>query len=293
MPLDGVRRREENLLPENRAYRYDFLFDNCSTRLLAALDSALVAAGRPRLTLRAPYAPQTFRALLQPYLGGAPLLDFGTDLGLGLPTDHLATAREATFLPIELMRQVGGATVGGRPLVARTDTLFEVPGYTVADEAFDWPFVLTFVLALTGLGATLWGSVKRRTANRRGRLGDAVLFAAAGGAGLILAFLWFGTEHTVTGPNLNLLWAWPTHVVAAWLLRRAARPRWLRLYLYAAALATGLTVLLWPWLPQTLPMPALPLALLLAVRAFTRARTAGNEDTGRRRAGGMGSTSRR
>ncbi|MCH8030957.1 MAG: DUF4105 domain-containing protein, partial [Bacteroidetes bacterium] len=36
---------ETNALPENRAYRYDFFFDNCSTRLLEILDSALVSSG--------------------------------------------------------------------------------------------------------------------------------------------------------------------------------------------------------------------------------------------------------
>jgi hypothetical protein len=93
-------------------------------------------------------------------------------------------------------------------------------------------------------------------------------------AGLIMAFLWLGTEHDVTGPNLNLLWAWPTHVVAAWGLRREALPGWLRGYLYAAAAVTGLTAVLWGWLPQALPTPALFLALLLATRALVRARHA-------------------
>jgi hypothetical protein len=276
LPPEAVRRLyamlEENALPENRAYRYDFFFDNCSTRLLVALDSALVASGRPALTLRAPYSPRSFRALLQPFLDGDPLLDLGTDLGLGLPTDRPATAREATFLPVELMRQVEGATVGGRPLVARTDTLFWVPGYDLTGEAFDWPFAFALALCLLGLGATLWGMGKKRTANRRGRIGDAVLFAAAGAAGLIMAFLWLGTEHDVTGPNLNLLWAWPTHLVAAWGLRREAFPRGLRIYLFAAAVVTGLTAIGWGWLPQVLPTPALPVALLLAARALVRAR---------------------
>jgi hypothetical protein len=262
---------EENALPENRAYRYDFFYDNCSTRLLAALDSALVTSDQPRLALNAPYAPQPFRGLLQPYLEGAPLLDLGIDLGLGLPTDRPATAREATFLPVELMRQVEGATVAGRPLVARTDTLFWVPGYETEREASDWPLALTVTLFLLGAGATGWGLLKKRTANRRGRLGDAVLFAAAGLAGVILAFLWFGTEHTVTGPNLNLLWAWPTHLAVAWMLRRRDLPRGLRIYLAAAAVVAGLTALLWPWLPQVLPLPALFLTLLLALRAAVRA----------------------
>jgi hypothetical protein len=265
---------EENALPENRAYRYDFFYDNCSTRLLVALDRALAAAGEPALTLRAPYTPRPFRALLQPYLDGDPLLDLGTDLGLGLPADRSATAREATFLPVELMRQVDGATVGARRLVARTDTVVHVPGYRMHADAFDGPFWGLLGLSAFGLGATVWGFWKNRTANRRGRLADALLFGVAGIAGLIMAFLWLATDHTVTGPNLNLLWAWPTHVGAAWGLRRASLPGWLRAYLATAAAVTGLTAAAWGVLPQALPAPALFLALLLTVRALVRARPA-------------------
>src|SRR5690606_34578652 len=127
MPPEAVRALyamlETNRLPENRAYRYDFFYDNCSTRLLAALDRALAAAGLPPVALPEAEAEATFRALLDPYLVGEPLLRLGIHLGLGLPTDRTATPREATFLPEELMRQLDGATVGGRPLVAATDTV--------------------------------------------------------------------------------------------------------------------------------------------------------------------------
>ncbi|MDX1420842.1 MAG: DUF4105 domain-containing protein [Rubricoccaceae bacterium] len=277
LPPEAVRALyamlEANALPENRAYRYDFFYDNCSTRLLVALERALGAAGPAPLALRAPYTPQPFRALLQPYLDGDPLLDLGTDLGLGLPADRPATAREATFLPVELMRQVDGATVGSRPLVARTDTVVWVPGYGLAEDAAGWPVALALGLLLFGAVATAWGVRRRRTADRLGRLGDAALFGGVGLAGLILAALWLGTEHTVTGPNLNLLWAWPTHLAAAWALGREARPRGLRPYLLATAAVTGLTVALWAWLPQELPAPALGLALLLTVRALVRAWT--------------------
>jgi hypothetical protein len=262
---------ETNALPENRAYRYDFFFDNCSTRLLAALDSALAAAGQPRIELPAAQAPGTFRELLAPYLVSVPLLRLGINLGLGLPTDREATAREATFLPLELMRQFDGATVGGRPLVMATDTVVVVPGYTAPRAAFDWPLVLAWLLLAAGFTGTALGRWRRRPASRALLLADVVLFAAVGLAGLILALLWFGTEHQVTGPNLNLLWAWPTHLGAAWRLRRSTMPRGLRIYLLVAALTAFAAVFAAPLLPQALPLPAILLALLVAFRAIDRA----------------------
>ena len=254
---------EINALPENRSYRYDFFWDNCSTRLLAAVDSALARTGHPATTLPPPDSPQTFRQLLAPYIQGAPLLDLGLNLALGLPGDRVATAREETFLPLELAAQLDRATVAGAPLVARRDTVFWLPGTGLPERAFPWPLAL----AWTVFGLVLvWSVVSwRRGSPARGL--DLTLFGLVGGAGLILFLLWGATSHAVMRPNLNLLWAWPTHLVALWGIQRE---HW-RPYFALTALGTGLTVLAWAVLPQTLPSAAIPVALAITLRAGIRA----------------------
>ena len=139
-------RLETNALPANRDYRYDFFWDNCSTRLLDALDSALVASGHARLQLPETDSPQTFRRLLAPYLVGTPTVELGLNLALGAPGDRLATAREETFLPLRLADQLDRARLADRPLVARRDTLFEVPGSGLPEPAFPFPLVAGWVL---------------------------------------------------------------------------------------------------------------------------------------------------
>jgi len=264
---------ETNALPEHREYRYDFFFDNCSTRPLDRLDDALAASGLPRVTL--PDAPEdSFRDLLRPYYAPAPALRFGSFLGLGLPADRLASPRERTFLPLELMRLLDGATVGERPLVAARDTVFWVPGYRLAPRAFDAPLWLGWGLLALGIGVTALGLVRGRAGAKAGRLGDAFLFGGAGLAGLVLLLLWVATEHRVTGPNLNLLWAWLSHLAAAIALVRGTLTRGWRVYLGLAGGAALIVAAGWFLWPQDLPAPALPLVLLLAVRALARARSA-------------------
>ena len=258
-------RLEENALPQNRAYRYDFFWDNCSTRLLDILDSALADAGRPTVDLPPSDAPRTFRQLIGPYFAGMPAVDLGANLGLGAPADQVATAREESFLPLELAAQFDRATVGGRPLVAARDTLFWVAGAGLPTPAPDVPRWAAWALFAVGLAATAVGW--RRPPSRAGRWGDAVLFGLVGVAGLVLFLLWTATSHTVTGPNWNVLWAWPTHLVAAVLVFRQREPSWARAYFGAAALAALAVVGLGPVLPQTLPAAVTPVALLLAVRA--------------------------
>ena len=261
---------EENARPENRAYRYDFVRDNCSTRLLDALDAALVQTGRPAVRL-AETPPTTFRALLAPYIDGAPLLELGIDLGLAMPIDAPATARQRTFLPDELAAALDRATVAGRPLVAMRDTVLRVPGYVPPRPGSDWPAGVAFAVLLLALVVTV---LRGRGRERPARAFDVALLAAAGLAGTILMLLWTATDHTVTQRNWNVAWAWPPHLVAAvWLARgapgRLAAP--LRAYFAVAALGTAALVAGWALVPQTLPLAALPLAAALALRAADRA----------------------
>ncbi len=251
---------ETNALPEHREYRYDFLFDNCSTRPRDALEWA---AGE-RLNF-GDYRPDeaTFREIIEPYLDADPALELGIDLGFGRPTDRTATPREAMFLPLELFRALDAATLDGEPLVTATDTLFWVKVAGVPEETLDWPTALAWVLLALGLllSALAW----RGDGGRAARRFDVALLAVAGFAGLVLALLWFGTEHRVTKQNPDLLWAWPTHLGVAWLVGRHNSGDGLRVYLGAAALASIVAAAL-ALLSDDLHAAVVPLGLLLAVR---------------------------
>ena len=98
----------ENARPENRVYRYDFFFDNCSTRPRDAFEAVL--GSELRVSMEDP--DRSFRQLLDPNLVGHPGVDFSMDIGLGLPSDREASARDALFLPEYLMEWLGSATIG-------------------------------------------------------------------------------------------------------------------------------------------------------------------------------------
>ncbi|MEM1055876.1 MAG: DUF4105 domain-containing protein [Bacteroidota bacterium] len=265
---------EENALPENRAYRYDFVWDNCSTRLLDMIDRALVETGHSAVALGDTTETRTFRDLVDPYTDGTAWLDFGTNLGLGLPTDQVATPHEVIFLPLELMRVADGATVDGRPLVARTDTVLTIPEYREADPALPWPALLGWLFLGLAVGPTLWMRRRLRSDSLQlwGARLDGVLFAFAGLAGIVLVLMWVATDHRVTAANLELLWLWPTHLLAAFgLARREASFLWRR-YALATAIVTGLVVALWWLWPEPMHPAGIPLAVLLAFRAAMRAK---------------------
>jgi len=266
---------QENARPENRYYQYDFLFDNCSTRVRDALRQAL---GNAVQFADRPDPDATFRQMLDPYVADRPLLDLGFDLALGTPTDRDVSAREAMFLPEPLMHAFDYASVRAdtatradtamRPLVAATDTLVWFEGYTSTERIFDWPTALAWVLFLMG---GLWTAVQVRREQAPGVWADATLLGLVGGAGLVVCYLWFVSEHRVTNQNWNLLWAWPTHLVAAVAMARASTARWLRYYEGIAAVGAAGGVLGWMLWPQPLHDAVLPLLLGIALRMGWRA----------------------
>ncbi len=259
-----LRNLDENARPENRAYRYDFFFDNCSTRLLDVVDRATAEAGQGRIALAPATEDPTFRDLLYRNTRGAPAIALGMNLALGTPADRRATAREQTFLPVGLADALDRATVGGQPLVASRDTLFWVPGAGTVPQRPE-P-VVPVVIGLLGLA---WAASAARPARfaRLGRVADGLLFGAVGMMGLVVAFLWLGTDHTVTGPNLNLLWAFPGHLGLAWAAARGALSAGWRRYAALAALGGVLAGVVHLAGLQALPVGALLLAAAVALRA--------------------------
>jgi hypothetical protein len=97
-------------------------------------------------------------------------------------------------------------------------------------------------------------------------MGDALLLVLIGCLGIGICFLWFVSLYTVTDANLNLLWAWPTHLLAAYTLLRRPTSAFLRLYLVATTAATGLFVLGWPLWPQNFHHAVLPVVAALGLR---------------------------
>mgnify|MGYP006275215445 CR=1 FL=1 len=262
-----------NAQPENRVYRYDFLFDNCSTRIRDACTDVW-----PTVDWSDASDPAaTFREMLDRYVSDRPWTTFGFYLALGPQVDRPVTPYEAMFLPDYLLDAVDRATIadssGTQPLAAPPDTLLWIDGYTRAEASFPWPAVLLWGLLAVGIVGT---ARQRRGAAEGMRAFDRALFGIVGTAGGALAFLWFISLHEVTNQNLNLLWAWPTHLIAAALIGRTAlSDPGRRLYWLATTGAALVMLAGWPFWPQVLYDGLIPLVALLGLRAAWHGRVPG------------------
>lgn len=251
---------EKNYQPENRKYLYDFFYDNCASRIRDVLEkSTAMKYARERMENT---PAKSYRQLLDNYLVQAPWEDFGIDLILGLPTDREAGFRGEMFLPDFLERNLQAGLVkqqaiGGNPVV-----LVEGTNLPSVKKPFLTPlpvFVVFFLLVLL----LSWKSDPRVL-----KWLDSILFSAAGLAGLLFMFMWFGTEHKATYQNMNLLWANPLAILLpfAGYLSVGTSRRVTQLVLLSCLVA----VLGFWWLPQQLHPAILPIALAIAVRSATR-----------------------
>jgi hypothetical protein len=275
----------ENYKPENRYYRYDFLFENCATILRDLLtDSSndvvrFDSSGTNK---------ESFRELLQPYLNDRLFYDLGISVVLGSAVDRGTTYEERSFLPLELMHSFGAAAVISnsdssgtvRRLVSSVDTLYssnESPMSATRDLRLVWVLAALGAVWILGSRRSRRKSVAKTLASQpaassavkpRSYIGDRILFGVIGLAGLIIAFVWFISEHSVGAGNWNLLWALPTHILIAILWRRIGNGIWRPYWLFTGTVAV-LVLALQPFVSQPIHPALFPLLLVILWRCST------------------------
>lgn len=219
--------------PEHRDYLYDYYLDNCSTRIRDALDLALNGTFSEQLATQA--AAQNFRD----HTRRAVATDFwyylGLEGGLGRPVDRPITAWDEMFLPAKVAHYAANFETANGPLAG--------PSYLVYRGALapppKEPQAVWWRYLGAGFGVMLFFALVSRVAGPVTAEGSALAWllvtATLGG---VLAFLWFGTDHDVVGPNANILLLNPLFLLGLVpALRRATA--WLMLGGLAAAALQG------------------------------------------------------
>ena len=99
---------------------------------------------------------------------------------------------------------------------------------------------------------------------------DIFFFSICGLIGLLLLFMWFGTNHVMCRNNLNLLWALPTHFPMALMLftRRPGIAKYFKfVYVYSIVLFA-----ICFFLPQQFNIALLPIVGIIIVRSYSLSR---------------------
>lgn len=234
---------EENYLPQNREYRYEFFYDNCSSRIRDLLDKTFdqnIKWGQSKDA-----DSYSFRNIIHNYLKYDPWLELGIDLVLGRRIDVIVDNKNLMFLPVYLEIILDHSTFKNNEInnkiVSEKTTIIKSKQNerkVSSINLYSWLTLIVTLLLLVLKKEKLFNIWSNINLNLIGILG------------LLLVFMWWGTDHQATKYNLNLLWASPLHFMLVYFI---VFKKWNKLsYWYILVLLVLLftTVLFWFTLTQ-------------------------------------------
>jgi Domain of unknown function (DUF4105) len=193
-----------NLRPENVGYNYDYLTNNCATRVRDALNSVLGGVLQAAFTTRP--ASMTYRGQIDRLMSAQAWLMVGMDLGLGPFADQPLNGWQESFLPMVLAREIRSVRIpdghgGVKPLVVSERQLAPNRLKPPAIEPPD----LSLPLGVAGIAIAVTMLVSRRRLPILQASVSVAYLIFAGIAGTLLLALWTLTMHHAAWRNANLL----------------------------------------------------------------------------------------
>jgi hypothetical protein len=254
----------ENLKPENRKYRYDFFYDDCSTRIRDLLEKSVGEKLKypPEISKDIP----TFREKVNQYQQPYPWLQLGIDFLMGTPGDKKANLRDRMFLPIDLREGLSQTVVNRNskmiPLLQNPSYLLEFDPPEKKQGFFTSPmFIFSLLLILI---IVLSATVRGRAANKAI---DLVIFSFFSILTLMMIFFNFFTDHQQMKWNLNIIWLSPFIILClVSLILNKAWFIWFKIVLFLSLLIFTIQIVF----PNAFNTAFIPLVLILAVRCSIR-----------------------
>ena len=203
----------ENNREENRFYRYNYFYDNCTTRardlIVNNLDGAVIYSPSKREGM-------SYREAIHEYNEDYPWARFGNDILLGVQADRRLTQAELQFLPFNLLDDFAEAEVvstdgSRRRLVSETRQLL-APGMQFMNAGFP---LRPRTCALLLLALTLLTTAAEMYSKRVAWAYDLVLMVVSGLAGIVLTAMIF-SQHPTVSLNLQILLLNPVPLFVAY-----------------------------------------------------------------------------
>ncbi len=254
----------ENLKPENIKYRYDFFYDDCSTRVRDLIEESLgdkliyPGEGKGKIP--------TFRQKTGEYQKPYPWLNLGINFLMGSPGDKKASFRDRMFLPEELQKVFSDTRIArGEESVS----LLEKPVRLLdSDPPSHKKFFLispVFIFSLILLASILFtGLVRGEKANR---ITDIVIFLIFSVLAVLMIFFNFFTDHQQMKWNLTIIWLNPFLILCLIsLIFNMNKKLWFRITFFI----TAFYLVFSPFLPQEVNINFIPLILLILLRTSVR-----------------------
>ena len=268
--IDGTETRKllelvnENMKPENIKYRYDFFYDDCTTRIRDLLEKSIGEKLKypPAESGKVP----SFREMVAKYQNPYPWYKFGVDLIMGSTADKKASFRDRMFLPIDMKDELS------KTVVHRSDKMIPLLQNPVVLIDFEAPVIKKMFLvsppAIFTLAIILILILAALTKSRKTiRIMDIIIYSVFSVLSFLMIFFNFFTDHQQMRLNLNIIWLNPFIIVCLILLiLNKTGTIWFRIVFYISAIFLLIHIVL----PQEFNISFLLLAIILLIRSSVR-----------------------
>ena len=246
---------EENVQPENSTYLYNYIFNNCATKIRDVLFSVF----QERVEFKSEGEGMSFRGLMDLYLKKNEWGDLGIDICLGSSIDVEASNLDQMYLPDYLFTGLEIAILDNKKLV--NETLTYIPDYNEYNQSIFSPKLIFIIVLLI----SIYISFRQIKYGLKYKYFDLILFCGSGLIGLLIIYLWGFTDH-LSKNNFNILWASPINFILPFLFSRETHKKWFIIYVifYIAVLISLL--ILWNFIPQNLNQNVLIITLSMILR---------------------------
>ena len=223
---------QKNLQPENRIYRYNYFYDNCSTRPRNIIEECI--NGKVEYAQREDYTP-SYREMVGVCTRNHPWGTFGNDILLGIKADFKTDMRQQEFLPDNLLYDFDRAQIYAdgtyRPLV-KERRMVVLPGVQIIEK--DFPLTPTECAVVLLIVALLLRGLEWKL-KKVFAWWDVLLMLAQGLAGCVLFAMIF-SQHPTTSLNLQILLLNPLPLFFIPSIIRGKKTKWQNLLLVLVVL---------------------------------------------------------
>ena len=248
---------QENMKPENVVYRYNYFFDNCTTRARDMLVNHL----HGKVVYPPAEEDATFRSMIHKWNNKYEWAQFGEDLLLGVNADRKTTKSEQQFLPENLRSDFDKARYNGKPLVKETNVLLDTET-EVAEPVFPLsPLSVALIFAVISLVMMLF-SYRRQQAYWAW---DLALMLTSGLMGIIF-FVMIFSQHPCVSLNFILLFFNPLPLFFLYSTIKKKKVIWWKIW--GVLIILGLFGSLF----QEIPLPILIVASFLLLHCIVHLR---------------------
>ena len=225
-----------NLLPENKIYRYNYFYNNCTTKARDIIEQCI--NGKVEYAERESYTP-SYRDIVHDMTRNNPWSRFGNDLLLGIKADFKTDLRQQEFLPGNLLYDFDHAQIYAngtyRPLVK--ERRIAVPaGVQIRQVGFPLSPIACAIIVLV-VGIVIF--IAEWRLKKAFLLWDLLLMLATGTIGIVLTLMLF-SQHPTVSLNLQLLLFNPLPWLFMWpVLRRKQTRYWMLTAILAVVFLIG------------------------------------------------------